>query len=117
MEDNPSLAKSLKELLLAEGWHVEISHTWASAVPLIDKISFNLFVIDILLPDKKGFEILEILDQKKQHEAVKIALISGFFESASILAKIPNRFKAHCAFFKKPVDESRFCGLFREQKK
>ena len=108
LEDNPSLAQSLQEFLSKEGWETSLSHSWSTASTFLDKHSIDLLILDILLPDKKGFEILEILSQKQTHFPLKIALISGFIDKTTALKNIPQNLKGHCMFFKKPIDEKAF---------
>lgn len=113
LEDNLPLTNILKQLLLKEGWQVQISHSWKEASKLTKKTSFDLFVIDILLPDKQGFEVLEILSQNSQISFAKIALISGFFDHSSAMRKIPDNLKKQCTFFKKPIQEKKFLNFLK----
>ena len=111
IEDNPSLAQSLHEFLSQKGWETHLSPSWKSALDFLDKNSAELLILDILLPDKKGYEILEILSQQQNNPFIKVALISGFIDETSILKKIPKSLKDYCAFFKKPIDEKNFSNF------
>lgn len=116
LEDNPPLAKFLEEFLLKEGWETNLSGSWSTASCLMDKQSFDLLVLDILLPDKKGFDVLEILSQQKTNPFLKVALISGFVDEKSALKKIPENLKNRCVFFKKPIDEKAFSKFLKTVK-
>ena len=116
VEDNLSFAQSLQKVLLEEGWQVEISHSWGKASPIIDKSAFDLLIIDIVLPDKQGLEILEILSEKKSHNFTKIALISALCDESMITKKIPKNLKNYCIFFKKPIEETLFLNFLQKVK-
>ena len=113
LEDNPPLAEFLEEFLSKEGWQTDLSSSWHSASLLMDKQSFDLLVLDILLPDKKGFDVLEILSQQKNNPFLKVALISGFVDEKSALKRIPENLKSRCVFFKKPIDEKAFSQFLK----
>lgn len=113
LEDNVILAQSLQELLSKEGWQTSSSHSWSSASALLEKSSVDLLVLDVLLPDKNG---LEILSQGIFNPSLKIVLISGFFDESSILQKIPQNLKNNCVFFKKPIDEKAFSNFLKSLK-
>ncbi len=108
LEDNSSQAHSLKELLSEEGWVGHISYSWNSASAFLKENSIDLLILDILLPDKEGFEVLNILSKEKNLSISKIILISGIANENSVSKKIPKNLKNHCVFFKKPIDEKSF---------
>ena len=114
VEDNLFLSKLLKNMLSKEGWDVHLSGSWNSAKSLMSKHSFDLLVLDILLPDKKGFEVLSILSKEKINSHLKIILISGLVDKNSVFKNIPQNLKDHCTFFKKPIDEQAFLSFIQE---
>ena len=114
IEDNPSLARFLKGILAKQGWFCDLSFSFSKAEELINKNFYHLFILDILLPDKDGFEALKIISQKKALEDLKIALISGVINPSSALKKIPQYLKSHCSFFKKPINEKTFLKFLKE---
>ena len=116
LEDNPLLAQSLQDMLITEGWKTSLSYSWGEASSLIHTNHFDLFVLDILLPDKKGFEILKILPENKMSPHLKIILISGFVEESFAQKNIPPHLKSHCVFFKKPIDEKVFLNFLQKIK-
>ena len=105
LEDNLSLAKSLKNLLAEQGWSVQTSPSWNPVAHSVENNAFQLIILDILLTDKKGTEILSILSEKKVQP--KIAVISGLLKEEAVFNNIPKSFQKNCRFFKKPFDESR----------
>lgn len=111
LEDNLNLTKTLKETLLKLDYSVQTSSSWFEAENLIQQNSFDVLVLDIMLPDKQGSEILNILAQKSKTNFKKILLISGIAKESQI--KIPKQLKTPCVFFKKPLDMSNFLKHFK----
>ena len=117
VEDDLFLSKILKKILSKEGWNIHLSGSWNSAKSLMSKHSFDLLVLDILLPDKKGFDVLNILSQEKINSHLKIILISGFLDKDSVFKNIPHNLKAHCVFLKKPINERVFLNSVQQNQK
>lgn len=57
VEDDSGLGETLRERLLKEGYEVERADTLGAARSLIDQRHFDLFVLDVGLPDGSGFEL------------------------------------------------------------
>jgi len=83
VEDEPGIAFSLETDLQTEGYEVEVIDDGAKAVPRVLAESFDLILLDIMLPNKDGFEICRqlrhhglktpiILLTAKTHEAEKV---------------------------------------------
>ena len=113
LEDNPSLANSLKNLLSEQGWSVQTSPSWAPVAHSVENNEFQLIILDILLTDKKENEALSILSEKKVQ--AKIAVISGFFNEEAIFNNIPKSFQKNCRFFKKPFDENSLLNFINQE--
>ena len=116
VEDNLSFAQSLQKVLSEEGWQVEISNSWEKASPIINTSVFDLLIIDVVLPDKQGLEILEILSKKKSHNFTKIALISALCDELMVTKKIPKNLQNYCTFFKKPIEVDLFLNFLQTVK-
>ena len=58
VEDEDKLRASLAEGLRLEEWSVATAATGAEATELIDAVEFDLLVLDYMLPDYDGIEIV-----------------------------------------------------------
>ena len=114
LEDNASLAESLKHLLAQQGLEIRVKSCWEQAFPLIQTEHFDIIVLDILLPDIKGFEVLKIFSEKNIQS--KIALISGFVEERTVFENMPEKLRKNCLFFKKPINERAFLKFIKKEK-
>jgi DNA-binding response OmpR family regulator len=64
VEDEIKLAKALKEGLEADEYAVTIAHTGEEGFFLLCKQPFDLAILDVMLPGRTGFEILEAVRQQ-----------------------------------------------------
>ncbi|MEX0720918.1 MAG: response regulator transcription factor [Balneolaceae bacterium] len=65
VEDEPSLIFTLKDTLENEGYEVVVAEEGTKAVELVNEHKPDLMILDLMLPGKSGYEILEeVRDQK-----------------------------------------------------
>ena len=57
VEDEPGIALALEDDLTLEGYTVELVDDGAAAVRRGREGSFDLIVLDVMLPGKDGFEV------------------------------------------------------------
>lgn len=58
VDDEPALTNLVKMALHYEGWDVEVAHDGQEAIANFDKVGPDVLVLDIMLPDVDGLEIL-----------------------------------------------------------
>ncbi|SON61055.1 putative transcriptional regulatory protein TcrX [Mycobacterium simulans] len=59
VDDEPALTNLVKMALHYEGWDVEIAHNGREAITKFDSIGPDVLVLDIMLPDVDGLQILQ----------------------------------------------------------
>src|ERR1700757_3656046 len=59
VDDEPALTNLVKMALHYEGWVVEIAHNGREAMTKFDRVNPDVLVLDIMLPDVDGLQILE----------------------------------------------------------
>jgi two-component system alkaline phosphatase synthesis response regulator PhoP len=64
VEDEPSLVLTLTDRLIAEGYQVETARDGDSGVEKAAAGSFDLVLLDVMLPGKDGFEVCRELRQR-----------------------------------------------------
>lgn len=64
VEDEKKVAKALKEGLEAEQYQVTVAHTGEDGFYLLNSQTFDLVLLDLMLPGRDGFEILKTLREK-----------------------------------------------------
>ncbi|HTS75637.1 MAG TPA: response regulator transcription factor [Bryobacteraceae bacterium] len=64
VEDEQKMARALREGLEADGYSVRVAHTGEEGFYLINSQSFDLAILDVMLPGHDGFEILATLRRR-----------------------------------------------------
>ncbi len=70
VEDEPGLVLTLSDLLAAEGYTVESAGDGTTGLAMAMNGSFDLLVLDVMLPGKNGFEVCRELRQHGKDVAV-----------------------------------------------
>lgn len=74
MDDEVQLCESLKELFAAEKWTVDYVHDGFSAIDYIMTDTYDVVVLDIMLPGMDGLEVLKHV--RRQGSTVPILLLT-----------------------------------------
>ena len=100
VEDDDTLGHLLSEYLKIKGFDVRWAQFGDAALKLVDLYSFDLIILDIMLPDIDGFSLAEKLSADHHHtpfifltaRSFKIDVLKGFSLGA-------------VDYLKKPIDE------------
>ncbi|MFA6252084.1 MAG: response regulator [Candidatus Paceibacterota bacterium] len=65
-EDEKPLSKALELKLEKEGFDVLIAQNGEEAISLLSKESFDVLILDLIMPKKDGFSVLEYLKAKNK---------------------------------------------------
>jgi DNA-binding response OmpR family regulator len=65
-EDDPFLSKVMMSTLKDEGFDVELAHDGVEALAKIAKNGYSLVLLDLIMPNKNGFDVLKELRAKKK---------------------------------------------------
>lgn len=58
IEDEANIVEALRFILLREGWQVSTHSNGATAMDFLKSAKPNVIVLDVMLPNKSGFDIL-----------------------------------------------------------
>ena len=75
IDDDVNILRVFKSILEKEGYHVETAETGKAALEKIKEQKFNVCLIDVVLPDMDGTELLRKLSTESA--TIKI-IITGF---------------------------------------
>lgn len=84
IEDEPDLAEMFGNSLKGAGFQVEIVLDGADAVKAIKKIKPDLILLDLVLPQKDGYEILKEVKCDKAIDNSKIYVFSNLTQAEEI---------------------------------
>jgi diguanylate cyclase (GGDEF)-like protein len=77
VEDSPSQAERLAEVLAGEGFHVQIAGDAAGAIRCVRTAPPDLVLLDMILPDMNGLEVLRIIKSRSEDEFIPVILLSA----------------------------------------
>ncbi|MDD3399748.1 MAG: response regulator [Candidatus Paceibacterota bacterium] len=69
VEDNPLLVESYSRAINSAGFEVEVISDGQEVIPAVEKNKPDLIVMDVVLPNKDGWEVLTTL--KNGHDGLK----------------------------------------------
>ena len=74
VEDDHSIANLQKDYLELSGFSVTMVHSGTEGLAAIEKETFHLILLDIMLPGIDGFELLKVIREK---EDIPVLLVSA----------------------------------------
>jgi len=77
VDDNADLMSAYNYLLSRNGYKVTCTETGKGALELVENEAFDLILLDVVLPDISGIEILKIIKSNPEHENIFVVLISS----------------------------------------
>lgn len=72
IDDDVELCNLLGEYLSAEGFHYVPVHDGQTALDLLSKQQFDLIILDVMLPQRSGFDVLKTLRQSDQTPVIML---------------------------------------------
>jgi DNA-binding response OmpR family regulator len=77
IEDEPNIIEALSFIFLRDGWKVDAHSDGANAVATTIQTAPNAIILDVMLPNKSGFEILGDLRSLPEYQAVPILMLTA----------------------------------------
>lgn len=75
VDDEPPIRELLQSYFTKHGYEVTVAENAQTAIRLADELSLHLVILDVLLPDSDGLEILQQL--KAEHANLPIIIMTG----------------------------------------
>ncbi len=76
VEDEPNIAESLRFLLTHDGFQVSLEKDGAKAVARVDAGETDIVVLDLMLPNRSGFDILRDL-RSGSHAELPVLMLTA----------------------------------------
>ena len=77
VEDELNIIEAIRFLLSREGWQVDTHDNGADASDVIHKIKPDLVILDVMLPGKSGFDILEELRAAEETADLPVLMLTA----------------------------------------
>jgi class 3 adenylate cyclase len=85
VDDNDSNRDLLRRRLVHEGHEVVVAASGLEALALLEEEGFDLILLDLLMPDMNGVEVLERLKSNKDWRSTPVIMISGLSEMTAVI--------------------------------
>jgi len=76
-DDEPSIVTALEFLLKREGFEVEVARDGAEALARIESWRPDLVVLDVMMPQKSGYEVCRHIRERDESRHVKVIMLSA----------------------------------------
>ncbi len=113
VDDDRTVLEMLADLLHDAGYAVETCRDGKQVRKLTESTTFDLIILDILIPHANGFVLAEELRKSPLHEDTPIIIISGIYRSRNHRKKMIEKYGVH-EYLDKPLDPRQILDLVRE---
>ena len=77
VDDEPNIVMSLEYTFKKENYEVFIARDGAEAIEIIDKKIPDLIVLDIMMPNVDGYQVLKYIKSSKNLQNMKVVFLSA----------------------------------------
>ncbi|MCK4569615.1 MAG: response regulator [Bacteroidales bacterium] len=85
VDDIPSNIRLMVSILDEHGYSVSYAQSGQHAIDLCKKVSFDLILLDVMMPGMDGFEVCEVLKTMDGTREVPLIFLTAMTDQASIL--------------------------------
>src|SRR5258707_13194945 len=82
VDDEPDIRESLEILLSSEGYRVELAPNATEGLKRVESSTFDLILLDLMMPDKSGMQVLEELRGRDRETPIFLITAYGSAEVA-----------------------------------
>ncbi len=102
IDDEPDIRDSLEALLTAENYRVELAANATEGLKRLETTSYDLVLLDLMMPDKSGMQVLEEIRQRDRETPIFLITAYGSVEVAVQALK-----RGANDYFSKPWDNEK----------
>lgn len=84
IEDDPFLSSLLKNRFIKEGFEVDLAQTGDAGIKALKESGHDLVLLDLILPGKSGFEVMEEINSDPLAPRIPILIISNLGQDSDI---------------------------------
>jgi len=84
-DDNPMNAELLKEAVEQMGKCAYVVHSGKEALEMLQEKDFDLVLLDIMMPEMSGFEVIETIKKNSENSNIPVIFISALNETKDIV--------------------------------
>src|SRR5574341_656581 len=76
-DDEPNIVMSLEFLMEQSGYEVQVARTGDEALAAVETFEPVLVLLDVMMPRKNGYEVLQAIRANPARRAVKVVLLTA----------------------------------------
>jgi signal transduction histidine kinase/DNA-binding response OmpR family regulator len=77
VDDEPDTAELVRDTLRHEGLHTVVAHDGRQALEVVERKRPDLVILDIMMPELSGFEVLEALGRRADRADIPVLILSS----------------------------------------
>jgi DNA-binding response OmpR family regulator len=77
IEDEPNIIEAIRFILSRDGWVVDVHSDGATAMEAIERRAPDLIILDVMLPNRSGFDILSDLRARPETETLPVLMLTA----------------------------------------
>lgn len=77
IEDEPNIIEAIRFILSRDGWQVDVHSDGATALDAVAQREPDLVILDVMLPNRSGFDILTDLRAAEETEALPVLMLTA----------------------------------------
>ncbi|MCV6595596.1 MAG: response regulator [Mangrovicoccus sp.] len=77
IEDEPNIIEAMRFILSRDGWQVSCHSDGATAVQVVSDLRPDVVVLDVMLPNRNGFDILRDLRAEHATAALPVLMLTA----------------------------------------
>jgi DNA-binding NtrC family response regulator len=102
IDDEPDIREGLEALLTSENYRVELASNAGEGLKRLEQSTFDLVLLDLMMPDKSGMQVLEEIRARDQETPVFLITAYGSIQVAVDALK-----RGASDYFSKPWDNEK----------
>ena len=83
VEDEESLALGVRDALLHSGYAAEVCHDGSDALGVLERETFDLLVLDLMLPGTNGFDVLQRV--RETNRSMRVLILTALSDEEDVL--------------------------------
>lgn len=85
VDDEPNVLRSLMQYLTIEDFEVETASHGEEALEKVDSFRPELILLDVMMPNMDGFEVLDAIKKKPGHDKTPVIMLTAKDQSSDVL--------------------------------
>jgi CheY-like chemotaxis protein len=85
VDDNDDNLRIMREILVARGFEVRVAHDGPSALELLEQQRPDVILLDVMMPDMDGLEVLDRIKGAPDHAAIPVILVTAKAQDEDLL--------------------------------